>query len=251
MELVIYNEMVAAIAKCEKVDEAKAVLDKAKALEVYFKQARNRESEIKACNIRMRAERRTGELLKELARMKASESLAKAREAKAENNKTSVVNVVDNRETSEVVEPAPAPKPKPKAKAKPRAKPKAKAAPKAKPKSELAQALEENGISRQMASMYQKVAEVPEEEFEAAMNCDDMPSRRKLLNTESNDKADKDSQWFWGRILDFERDKILEKPADKIVNGMHDHMKETVKRLIPEIIKYLNQVKKEIANDGK
>ncbi|GEM_PF-6503209 len=42
--------------------------DKAAALEVYYRQARNLEAERKAANVRLRAERRAGELLLELKR---------------------------------------------------------------------------------------------------------------------------------------------------------------------------------------
>jgi hypothetical protein len=50
----------------EETDEAKEIRDKARALEVYAKQAQNREAERKAAEIRIRAERRAGQLLKEM-----------------------------------------------------------------------------------------------------------------------------------------------------------------------------------------
>ena len=65
---VVYDRMCNAIAECERVDEVKDIRDKARALEMYWRQARNMEAERKACNVRLRAERRTGELLKELGR---------------------------------------------------------------------------------------------------------------------------------------------------------------------------------------
>ncbi|MCO6441895.1 MAG: hypothetical protein J5I81_12625 [Nitrococcus mobilis] len=46
----------------------KDIRDKARALEMYARQARNLEAERRACEIRLRAERRSGELLRELAR---------------------------------------------------------------------------------------------------------------------------------------------------------------------------------------
>jgi len=68
VELVRYTAMCAAIAECHAVDEALDIHDKARALEVYAKQARNTEAEGKARDVRIRAERRTGELLADLAR---------------------------------------------------------------------------------------------------------------------------------------------------------------------------------------
>jgi len=64
--LVRYDAMCHAIAECHSVDEVKALRDKAKALEVYAQQAQNFEAERKACEIRIRAERRAGELLREM-----------------------------------------------------------------------------------------------------------------------------------------------------------------------------------------
>lgn len=63
-----YDAMVSAIAECARVDEVKDIRDKAVALEAYYRQAKNTEAEIEAANVRLRAERRAGELLKELAR---------------------------------------------------------------------------------------------------------------------------------------------------------------------------------------
>lgn len=67
-EIVRYEAMCFAIAECHSIDEVKDLRDKAMALELYAKQARNTDAERKASEIRLRAERRTGELLKELAR---------------------------------------------------------------------------------------------------------------------------------------------------------------------------------------
>jgi hypothetical protein len=48
------------------VDGAKEIRDRARAVEVYAKQAQNREAERKAAEIRIRTERRAGQLLKEM-----------------------------------------------------------------------------------------------------------------------------------------------------------------------------------------
>lgn len=64
--LVRYDAMCKAIAECHRVDEVKALRDKARALEVYAQQALNREAERQAASIRIRAERRAGELLRDM-----------------------------------------------------------------------------------------------------------------------------------------------------------------------------------------
>lgn len=67
-QMVRYEAMVNAIAECHRVDEVKDIRDKAMALEAYARQAKNTEAERRAADVRIRAEIRTGELLKELAR---------------------------------------------------------------------------------------------------------------------------------------------------------------------------------------
>lgn len=61
-ELVRYDAMCQAIAEAYEVDEVKSLRDKALAIEVYARQAKNVEAERQACEIRLRAERRWGQL---------------------------------------------------------------------------------------------------------------------------------------------------------------------------------------------
>jgi len=67
-QLVRYDAMVSAIVACHSVDELKDMHDKALALELYARQAKNTDAERRAADVRLRAEFRSGELLKELAR---------------------------------------------------------------------------------------------------------------------------------------------------------------------------------------
>ena len=62
MELVRYDSMCRAIDAAYEVDEAKDIRDQAIALEVYAHQAHNVEAERRACEIRLRAERKAGTL---------------------------------------------------------------------------------------------------------------------------------------------------------------------------------------------
>jgi N6-adenosine-specific RNA methylase IME4 len=77
--LALYEAMVLAIAAAKAVDEAKDIADRAEAMRIYARQAKNREAEIDAAEIRIRAERRIGELISEA---KAVGQVAEGRPAK-------------------------------------------------------------------------------------------------------------------------------------------------------------------------
>jgi hypothetical protein len=62
-ELVRYDAMCRAIVEAHKVDEVKAIRDQAAALEAYARIAVNIEAERQASEIRVRAERKAGQLL--------------------------------------------------------------------------------------------------------------------------------------------------------------------------------------------
>lgn len=62
VQLVRYDAMCHAITEAYDVDEVKGIRDKAIAIEIYARQAKNVEAERQACEIRLRAERRWGQL---------------------------------------------------------------------------------------------------------------------------------------------------------------------------------------------
>lgn len=62
-----YDDMCRAISECHRVDDAKDIRDKAESLRAYAKKANNREAEVQFADIKLHAERKCGELLKEMA----------------------------------------------------------------------------------------------------------------------------------------------------------------------------------------
>jgi hypothetical protein len=67
-ELVRYDAMCRAIAEAHAVDEVKDIRDKARAIEMYARQAQNTEAEERAREIRLRAERKCGQMLADTER---------------------------------------------------------------------------------------------------------------------------------------------------------------------------------------
>jgi hypothetical protein len=203
-----YEAMCIAIAECYKTDEVKDLRDKALALQVYTRQAKNREAEQHAIDIRMRAERRAGELMLKQAKAEGARGNPGGRGA-------SIVRSND---------------------------------PTAQPKT-----LAEQGISKQQASDWQKIATVPKEAFEAALNDPDQPAStasmvrladklNPLMSTTAMNGAttmDPLSLWVWGFARDFERKALSAKSPADVFGGMTSSMQADMERLVPAICEWL------------
>jgi hypothetical protein len=87
-ELVKYDAACTAIASAYKVDEVKNIRDKHMAVALYAKQAKNKELERQATEIRVRAERRAGQLLAEMPKAKGAREPGTKRGATRSNDTT-------------------------------------------------------------------------------------------------------------------------------------------------------------------
>src|SRR5690606_21683624 len=77
--------------------------------------------------------------------------------------------------------------------------------------SPYAQALADHGMSRQSAHRFQALANVPEEDFEAALKAPEKPTtagvlgRAALKNPPPQPRVSDEALWIWGRLRDLER----------------------------------------------
>ena len=62
-QLTVYDKACALVAEAKTIDEARDVMDRANAVRIYAKQAKNRTLELDALEIRLRAERRMGQII--------------------------------------------------------------------------------------------------------------------------------------------------------------------------------------------
>lgn len=223
-QLVRYEAMRNAIAVCHSVDEIKDLHDKALALELYTRQARDLDAERKASDIRLRAERRAGELLSELARATKKEAgvAGAAKKASTSNDATCYKNKQN----------LPAP---------------VSVARRTIDKSPYAETLERSGISKQTAGRWQELAKIPEPEFEAAL-ADPVakPSTSRLIQKirDPIPQLDESARVLWGLCWAFERDKHATINLEAGVASMLPTMRADAVRLVPQIILFFNKFSK-------
>jgi hypothetical protein len=194
--LVRYDAMCRAIAAAYDIDEVKDIRDKAMALERYAAQARNTEAERQACEIRLRAERRAGQLLREME--KAKGTLRRGDTMLPREDETKLADI---------------------------------------------------GVSKKQSSDWQKLAGVPETDFEDAVKSSAKPTTNGIIAAHApspeRDAMKTKALWLWGRLQDFEREGLLDEcPAD-LLAAMSDHMKATTLQLAPIVIEWLEDLTNE------
>jgi len=196
--LVHYDAMCRAIAEAHAVDEVKDIRDKALALEVYARQAHNTDAETKACEIRLRAERRVGQLLQEREKAKGGAQPGVGR--KGSNGMPS----------------------------------------------QSGSALSDLGISHNQSSRWQKLASIPDRDFEATFTTGAKPSTAGIIAAHTPKApipaVDPRALWLWARLLDFERDGLLASDPAELFATMLDHMKETTNELAPQVVAWLRRL---------
>lgn len=103
--------------------------------------------------------------------------------------------------------------------------------------------LADMGVTKDQSSKWQRLAAVPEEEFEAAVSQPAIkPSANSILKPKSEPppRMDGDALWWWGRLVDMERDK-LHKPLASLLDEMTDAMRTDAERILPKVRRWINE----------
>ena len=109
-----------------------------------------------------------------------------------------------------------------------------------------AEQLHAAGISRDQAKQWEKLAAVPDDLFEKQL-----ADRTQRSTTEGIIKAaakpkvtpvSKEALWLWGRLRDFERDKVFDKDPNEMLETMTPEMKDDVHVLAPRVVAWLKRI---------
>ena len=102
--------------------------------------------------------------------------------------------------------------------------------------------LSDLGITKDQSSKWQRLAAVPEAEFEAAVSQPGIkPSTHHILTPKEDPppRMDAVALWFWGRLLDMERNNLFSRSAESLISEMTEAMQQDAHRLLPKLRSWL------------
>lgn len=201
-----YDAMRRAIAEVHDIDEAKSIRNKAKALEMYARQANDHELERQVREIRIRAERACGELLRVAPKAKGSAQPGVGRKGAAgmrSDGTTALSDLGISKDQSSEWQ-------------------KLAAVPKEEFEEQLANPVALPTASLIIAAHEAKTAPPP------------VPVK----------DVDPRALWLWGRLQDFDRQGLLSADPADLLDSMLDHMKETTCDLAPRVAKWLERIRR-------
>jgi hypothetical protein len=102
------------------------------------------------------------------------------------------------------------------------------------------------GVSHDQSSQWQKLAEVPDSDFEVALQAE-RPTTGGIIASHAaprRDVVDPMALWLWGRLQDFQRDGLLAADPNVLLGTMLDHMQTTTKELVPRVVAWLGRIGK-------
>ena len=102
--------------------------------------------------------------------------------------------------------------------------------------------LSEMGVTKDQSSKWQKLAAVPEDEFEKAVSVQgSKPSTNHIIKKKATEnRMDSDALWLWGTLRDMREMKLFDKNMDDIVSEWTPAMKEDAESIIPKLKEWIN-----------
>jgi transcriptional regulator with XRE-family HTH domain len=101
------------------------------------------------------------------------------------------------------------------------------------------------GVTRKQAEMWEKLAAVPQRDFEAALaGYTAMPTTAGIIRANAAPRAtpvSHEALWLWGRLGDFERQLLNKLPAD-VMETLTDEMRDDVHRRAPLVAAWLRRI---------
>jgi hypothetical protein len=101
------------------------------------------------------------------------------------------------------------------------------------------------GITRDQSSQWQRLAAVPQPQFEAALAAPGKPTTNGIINAAFPPKpkpVSTEALWLWGRLRDFERDGLLAMQPSEVLSTMTAEMLDDVIELAPQVAAWLDRI---------
>jgi len=106
--------------------------------------------------------------------------------------------------------------------------------------------LRKAGVSQDQAKQWEKLAAVPDQEFETALaDRTAKPTTNGIIRATMAPKrtpVSTEALWLWGRLRDFERDGLLAKEARDVLSTMTPSMLDDVHTLAPRVVAWLKKI---------
>jgi hypothetical protein len=100
----------------------------------------------------------------------------------------------------------------------------------------------EHGISKGQAERWQRLADIPDEGFAAALAGPKKPTTNGIIQAAFPPKpkpVSPEALWLWGRLRDFQRDGMLDKDPVDVLSTMTPQMLDDVRELTPKVLDWL------------
>jgi hypothetical protein len=201
--LALYDTMCRAIDAAFEVDEIKDIRDRGIAFERYAQQARNHEAEDRARKVRLRAERRCGELL-------SAQEMAKGARGNPGGRGAAIVPSDDTRTLADL-------------------------------NISYDQSSQWQKLAAVPKPEFE--ADLADPDWRPSTSGIIERHEARQRPPPPKDLVDHDALWLWGRLQDFDRLGLLDRDPAEVMATMLEHMRETTMNTAPRVAAWLGSFK--------